>query len=85
IGYDLLRDLAQVLENESSADVVNVDLQGRLKPWAERLGFQGIEMLKNGLDQAYRLQTRNVNQQLGLDDLALEVLSRAPAPSPSEE
>ncbi len=79
VGYDLLRDLAQVLENESGADIVNVDLAPRLKAWAGRLGFAGIELLKNGLDQANRLQTRNVNQQLGLDDLALQLLSQAPA------
>jgi DNA polymerase-3 subunit delta' len=78
VGYDLLRDLAQVLENETGPDVVNVDVRARLKTWAERLGFAGIELLKNGLDQAYRLQTRNVNQQLGLDDLALEILTRTP-------
>ncbi len=76
VGYDLLRDLAQMLENKTGADVINVDLRARLGAWAERLGFQGIELLKNGLDQAYRLQTRNVNQQVGLDDLAIEVLTR---------
>jgi DNA polymerase-3 subunit delta' len=78
-GYDLLRDLAQVLESEKGADIMNVDLRPRLGAWAERLGFQGIELLKNGLDQARRLQTRNVNQQVGLDDLAIEVLTRVPA------
>ena len=79
VGYDLLRDLAQMLASEKTADVINVDLRPRLGAWAERLSFQGIELLKNGLDQAHRLQIRNVNQQAGLDDLAIEVLTRAPA------
>ena len=76
---DLLRDLVQILESEKAADIINVDLRPRLGAWAERLSFQGIELLKNGLDQAHRLQIRNVNQQAGLDDLAIEVLTRVPA------
>ena len=79
VGYDILRDLAQALENQAAAEIINVDLRARLGAWAERLGFQGIELLKNGLDQAYRLQARNVNQQAGLDDLAIEVLTRTQA------
>ena len=35
--------------------------------------MKGIELLKSGLDQAYRLQVRNVNQQLGFETLGLEV------------
>jgi DNA polymerase-3 subunit delta' len=85
VGYDLLRDLAQTLENEAATDVINVDLRPRLGAWAKRLGFQGIELLKNGLDQAYRLQTRNVNQQVGLEDLAIEVLTRVPASPPHDK
>jgi hypothetical protein len=38
------------------------------------LGLPRIERLKGGLDQAYRLQIRNVNQQLGLDALAIDLL-----------
>ncbi len=80
LGYDLLQDLARVLEGEAAAQVTNVDLRPRLQAWAARLGFQGIDLLKSGLDQAYRLQSRNVNQQAGLDDLAIELLTRQPAP-----
>ena len=43
------------------------------------LGLQGIELLKSGLDQAYRLQIRNVNQQLGFEALGLEVSARSKA------
>ncbi len=75
IGYALLRDLLLVLEGGPERDVVNVDLLTRLKSWATALGFKGIEKLKAGLDQAYRLQTRNVNQQLGLDSMATELLA----------
>ena len=37
--------------------------------------------LKEGLGQAYRLQVRNVNQQLGFDTMAMELLSASTAPS----
>ncbi len=77
IGYTLLRDLVQVLEHEAGAEVVHLDLRSRLKRWAARLGFTGIEKLKNGLDQAHRLQIRNVSQQLGFEALALDLLSPA--------
>ena len=76
IGYALLRDLVHVLEAREDAQVVNLDLAPRLKAWASKLGLAGIERLKSGLDQAYRLQVRNVNQQLGLDALAIEVSMR---------
>jgi len=72
VGYALLRDLTSVLHARDD-EVVNLDLRPRLKVWASKLGMTGIEKLKNGLDAAYRLQTRNVNQQLGLDALAVEV------------
>jgi DNA polymerase-3 subunit delta' len=78
IGYALLRDLLLTLESGAGAaeqKVVNVDLLSRLKTWARQLGLSGVEKLKEGLDQAYRLQKRNVNQQLGLDTLAIEVLT----------
>jgi DNA polymerase-3 subunit delta' len=74
IGYSLLRDLVQVALAESDANVVNVDLLPRLRAWAAKLEMRNIEKLKEGLDQAYRLQTRNVNQQLGLEAVALDVL-----------
>ena len=77
VGSLLLADLLQVLVAGSAASsVVNLDLAPRLEAWASRLGLAGIERLKQGLDQAYRLQVRNVNQQLGLDVLAIDA-SRA--------
>ncbi len=78
IGYALLRDLLLILESEAGGgepQVVNVDLLSRLKPWARQLGLSGVEKLTEGLDQAYRLQKRNVSQQLGLDTLAIDVLA----------
>lgn len=75
-GYSLLRDLLLVLERGERARVAHLDLTPRLKAWASALGFNGIVTLKNGLDEAYRLQVRNVNQQLGLDSLAVEMVGR---------
>jgi len=80
IGHSLLRDLVTTLEGGPETSVVNVDLRPRLKAWSAKLGLRGIETLKDGLDQAYRLQVRNVNQQLGFDSLAVELLSASPAP-----
>jgi DNA polymerase III subunit delta' len=77
IGYGLLSDLLQVFERGDRARVGHLDIAGRLRPWAAKLGFRGIEMLKSGLDQARMLQVRNVNQQLGLDALAAGIVSRA--------
>ncbi|MBZ5513259.1 MAG: hypothetical protein LAN62_00155 [Acidobacteriia bacterium] len=74
-GYSLLRDLVEVLEAGSDAAVMNVDVRPRLKVWAGKLGLRGLELLKDGLDQARRLQIRNVNQQLGLDTVAIELLT----------
>jgi len=76
IGYSLLRDLLHVLLQGPESDVTNVDILPRLRVWAAGLGLRGIELLKSGLDQAYRLQIRNVNQQLGLEALGLEVSAR---------
>jgi DNA polymerase III subunit delta' len=76
IGYSLVRDLLVVLECGERAVISHLDLVPRLKAWAPSLGFQGVEMLKDGLDRAYRLQIRNANQQLGLDSLAIELISR---------
>ena len=81
IGYSLLRDLLHVLLRGTGADVTNVDVLPRLKAWAAVLGLQGIELLKSGLDQAYRLQIRNVNQQLGLEALGLDVEAALRRPS----
>ncbi|MDR3675210.1 MAG: hypothetical protein P4N24_06950 [Acidobacteriota bacterium] len=75
VGYSLLSDLLHVLLNPAANAVVNVDLAARLKGWAPKLTLAGIEKLKSGLDQAYRLQTRNVNPQLGFETLGIEMLS----------
>lgn len=74
IGYGLLNDMLRILEGLPREGVVNLDLAPRLKVWAGKLTIEGIERLKNGLDNAYRLQTRNVNQQLGWDALATELV-----------
>jgi DNA polymerase-3 subunit delta' len=75
IGYSLLRDLVAALECGERASVAHQDLIPRLRPWASKLGFRGIELLKDGLDRAYRSQVRNANQQLGLDSLAIELVA----------
>ncbi len=75
IGYQLLRDLELVLEIGKTAQVANVDLLPHLTNWAEALGLEGIGRLQEGLDEASRLQVRNVNQQLGLEDVAMEMLA----------
>jgi DNA polymerase-3 subunit delta' len=82
IGYSLLRDLLHVLSQGPEAEATNLDVLPQLQGWAARLGLQGIELLKSGLDQAYRLQIRNVNQQLGFEALGLEVSARSNASSP---
>jgi len=76
IGYSLLRDLLLVLLHGPESEVTNVDMLPRLAAWAASLGMKGIEVLKSGLDQAYRLQARNINQQLGFETLGLEVSAR---------
>jgi hypothetical protein len=79
IGYTLLRDMMLILAAGPNSPVVNVDLSAQLKAWSEKLGLQGVGKLKGGLDEAYRLQIRNVNQQLGLDALAIQLVA---SPSP---
>ncbi len=74
-GFSLLRDLLQLREPGGEKEVVNVDLLPRLKVWAANAGLEDMERLKAGLDQAYRLQIRNVNQQLGFEELGIEVLA----------
>jgi len=75
IGYALLGDLLHVLLETAAGAVTNVDLQPRLKGWALKLNLTGIETLKAGLDQAYRLQIRNVNPQLGFETLGIGLIS----------
>jgi DNA polymerase-3 subunit delta' len=75
VGYTLLSDLMHLLLNPAADTVVNVDLTARLKGWAPKLTLGGIEKLKAGLDEAYRLQIRNVNPQLGFETLGIEMIS----------
>lgn len=78
-GYSLLRDLLRVSVEGPNTKVANIDLASRLKVWSDRIGFRRIAKLKDGLDQAYRLQSRNVNQQLGLDVTALDSIGPSPS------
>ena len=73
VGYSLLRDLLYALQHGPNTAVTNVDVLPRLQAWAANLGLEGIELLKSGLDQADRLQIRNVNQQLGFETLGLRL------------
>jgi len=73
IGYSLLSDLLHTLLDPAADTVVNTDLNARLQGWAPKLSLEGIEKLKAGLDQAYRLQSRNVNAQLGFETLGIDV------------
>lgn len=83
MGYSLLRDLLQMQEAGPEPQVTHVDLRPRLVRWAQKLGLEGLEKLKSGLDQAYRLQMRNVNQQLGFEVLAIDVVAGAEGSLPS--
>lgn len=78
MGYGLLRDLELVCEFGKGAPIANLDILHHLINWADPLGLGGIARLKEGLDEAYRLQVRNVNQQLGLESLAIELLAEHP-------
>jgi DNA polymerase-3 subunit delta' len=75
VGYSLLSDLLHVLLDPGADAVVNVDLTARLKAWGAKLTLPGIERLKAGLDQAYRLQVRNVNPQLGFETLGIDMIA----------
>lgn len=83
IGYALLRDLLQALAAGSEAEVVNVDLLSQLRAWAAKLGWAGIERLQEGLDEAYRLQVRNLNQQLGFETLGMDLVAGLEVGPPS--
>ncbi len=81
IGFSLLRDLLQLREPAGDKEVINVDLVPRLKSWAANTSLEDLERLKAGLDQAYRLQVRNVNQQLGFEEVGIDVVAgRKPTP-----
>jgi DNA polymerase III subunit delta' len=83
MGFLLVRDLMRIQQDEKSKEIANLDLLAQLKAWAARLDIGQIEMLKRGLDQAYRLQTRNINQQLSLDALVAGMVEENPANTPS--
>lgn len=76
LGYSLLSDTLNVLERPNRPRIVSIDLEPQLARWARTLGVQGIERLKDALDEARRLETRNVNQQLGWEALASEMIDR---------
>ncbi len=80
VGSGILQDLMQVIEEEKSPRVTHVDLVPRLKAWSQALGMAGIEKLAAGIEDIYRQQIRNVNQQLSLDSLASNLLSSATGP-----
>ncbi len=75
VGYSLLSDLMRLMLDPAADALVNIDLKPRLKEWAVKLGLERIEKLKAGLDQAYRLQVRNVNPQLGFETMGIDVIS----------
>jgi DNA polymerase III subunit delta' len=81
IAYTLIRDLTKALTGRAEG-ATNLDLLPRLKAWSSRLGFRTIVRLKEGLDEAYRLQVRNVNPQMGLDALAVEAAEGPGAAGP---
>ncbi len=76
IGYGLLHDLLELAESGSPDRLANLDLLPRLRPWASKLGLRGLGSLKDGLDEAFKLQVRNVNQQLGFDSMAVGMMDR---------
>jgi DNA polymerase-3 subunit delta' len=78
VGFLLLRDLELLSEYGKGASIANIDILPHLINCAESLGLEGIARLKDGLDEAYRLQVRNVNQQLGLESLAMDLLGKPP-------
>lgn len=74
IGYSLLSDMLQLLEDGRQQRVTNFDLEPQLRKWSAKLGLDGIDRLKSAIDEARRLEVRNVNQQLGWEMLAAELL-----------
>lgn len=78
VGSTLLRDLMHILLRQEDESVTNVDLVPRLRTWAQALGMEGIQNLEAGIERAYTLQNRNVNQQLTFDSLVAETLEARP-------
>lgn len=73
-GSAVVRDMIHALLDGEEHAVTNIDLLPRLKAWAQALGLEGIERLANDIESAHRLQNRNVNQQLGFDSVAAELI-----------
>ena len=80
MGYLLLEDLEHLVEEGGEGAVANIDIIRHLQAWAQHLGLRGVAGLKEGFDQASRLQVRNVNQRLGLETLAIDLLEQSGAP-----
>ncbi|MGH9432511.1 MAG: ATP-binding protein [Terriglobia bacterium] len=74
IGYGLLHDLLELAESDSTDRLVNLDLLPQLRPWSSDVGLPGLRLLKDGLDEAFKLQVRNVNQQLGFEAMAVGMM-----------
>lgn len=77
-GSILLRDMMHLLLGREDRAVTNIDLVPRLRTWAQALGMEGIHKVEAGIERAYTLQNRNVNQQLTFDSLAAETLESRP-------
>ncbi|HET7840463.1 MAG TPA: hypothetical protein VFM21_02595 [Terriglobia bacterium] len=73
MGFLLLRDVIQVQQKGPAEGLANIDLAPQIKAWADRFTLAQIELLKRGLDEAYRLQTRNINQQFNLEALVAQL------------
>ena len=75
IAYSLLRDLLVLQATGNENKILNRDLAPHLLSWGKHVDITWISKVSRGLDQAHRQQIRNMNQQLGLDALASEVIS----------
>lgn len=73
-GSVVVHDLMHVFLDPESSAVTNIDVLPRLQTRAPGLGLAGIEKLEDGIESAYRLQNRNVNQQLAFDSVAAELI-----------
>jgi DNA polymerase-3 subunit delta' len=75
VGAVLCRDLLHAQSEDNDSHLINLDLAQQLRTWSRALGFSGLQKLAHGIERAYRLQVRNVNQQLGLETTAAEILA----------
>lgn len=74
VGYLLCRDLMTCLSETEGRFLVNVDLKPQIETWARQLGFERLAKIMAGLDESYRVRSRNVNAQISLDALAAGIL-----------